>query len=205
MEYFNSINGKILRQRGIMKNLLILITAVFILAGCGGKQPQSAIFLREGLDMAYVAKVAILPFENLTQDEFVGRRVRDIAFTEALASRKFEVVDKGLVDAALREMAINKDDALDAPVLKILGKRLGVNAFLTGTVNNIEGGGGALSYPEVSITLHLIDSETAQVLWRSTAYRNGYSVMNRMFDLDPMDEFEVTLSLLRDMIASIPK
>ncbi|MHB8810046.1 MAG: CsgG/HfaB family protein [Desulfobulbaceae bacterium] len=188
-----------------MKNLLILVTAVFILCGCGGKQPESAIFTREGLDLAYVTKVAVLPFENLTADEFVGRRVRDIAFTEILASKKFEVVDKGVVDAVLREMAISGTEALDAPVLKILGKRLGVNAFLSGTVNNIEGGGGALSYPEVSITMHLIDSETAQVLWRSTAYRNGYSVMNRMFDLDPQDEFEVTLSLLKDMISSIPK
>lgn len=192
-------------QRGTMKNLFILVTAILILCGCSDKQPESAIFLREGLDLAYVEKVAILPFENLTTDEFVGRRVRDIAFTEVLASKKFEVVDKGVVDAVLREMAISGQDALDAPVLKILGKRLGVNAFLSGTVNNIEGGGGALSYPEVSITMHLIDSETAQVLWRSTAYRNGYSVMNRMFDLDPMDEFEVTLSLLKDMIASIPK
>ena len=206
MEHHNSINGKILRQWGTMKNLLILVTAVFILCGCGDKKPESAVFLREGLDLAYVAKVAILPFENLTADEFVGRRVRDIAFTQALASKKFEVVDKGVVDAALREMALGNEEALDAPVLKILGKRLGVNAFLTGTVNNIEGGArGALSYPEVSITLHLIDSESAQVLWRSTGYRNGYSVMNRLFDLDPIDEFEVTLSLLQDMIASIPK
>lgn len=188
-----------------MKNLLILVIAVLLLGGCGGKGPESAIFQREGLDLSYVTTIAILPFENLTTDEFVGRRVRDIAFTEMLASKKFEVVDKGVVDAVLREMSINGVEALDAPVLKILGKRLGAVAFLSGTVNNIEGGGGALSYPEVSITLHLIDSETAQVLWRSTAYRNGYSVMNRMFDLDPMDEFEVTLSLLQDMIASIPK
>lgn len=206
MEHHDTINRKILRQWGIMKNLLILVAAVFILCGCGGKKPESAIFTREGLDLAYVTKVAVLPFENLTADEYVGRRVRDIAFTETLASKKFEVVDKGVVDAVLREMAISGTEGLDAPVLKILGKRLGVNAFLSGTVNNIEAGGkGALSYPEVSITMHLIDSESAQILWRSTAYRNGYSVMNRMFDLDPQDEFEVTLSLLQDMIASIPK
>lgn len=189
-----------------MKNLLILVTAMFILCGCGGKKPESAVFLREGLDLSYVTKVAVLPFENLTTNEMVGRRVRDIAFTEVMAAKKFDVVDKGVVDAALREMALNGQEAMDAPVLKILGKRLGVNAFLSGTVNNIEGGDrGALSYPEVSLTLHLIDSETAQILWRSTAYRNGYSLMNRMFDLDPRDEFEVTLSLLQDMIASIPK
>ena len=205
MECNITTNGKILRQWGTMKNLFILITAVFILCACSGKKQESAVFVREKLDLSYVSKVAILPFENLTANEFVGKRVRDIAFTEALAAKKFGVVDKGVVDAALREMAITKDEPLDAPVLKILGKRLGVNAFLTGTVNNIEGGGGALSYPEVSLTLHLIDSETAQVLWRSTSYRNGYSVMNRLFDLAPKDEFEVTLSLLKDMIASIPK
>ena len=206
MEHHNTTHSKILRQRGTMKNLLVVLTAFILLSGCGSKDPESAVYLREGLDLSYVSRVAVLPFENLSGEENVGKRVRDITITELLASGKFEVVDKGIVDATLREMAISNENSLDAPVLKILGKRLEVNAFVSGTVNNIEGGSrGALAYPEVSLTLHLIDSETAQVLWRSTAYRNGYSIWNRMFDLDPRDEFEITLSLLQDMVASIPK
>ncbi|GAB4339686.1 MAG: hypothetical protein Kow0089_12780 [Desulfobulbaceae bacterium] len=190
-----------------MKKLsAVLVTiALFMLGGCGSKEPDSTVFIREGLDLNYVERVAVLPFDNLTIDEYAGKRVRDMAFTETLASGKFDVVEQGVVDAVLREMALSADSPLDAPVLKILGKRLGVNAFISGTVNSIRGGGSGYQYPEVSLSLYLIDSETAEVLWRSTAYKNGYSVWNRLFDLDPQDEFEITMLLLQEMLGTIQK
>ena len=190
-----------------MKKLILILVSVATLfvSGCGSKEPESTVFLREGLDLNYVERVAVLPFDNLTVDQYAGKRVRDITLTEAMASGKFDVVEQGVVDAILREMALSDEVPLDAPVLKILGKRLGVNAFLSGTVNSIRSGGSSYQYPEVSITLHLIDIETAEVLWRSTAYKNGYSVWNRLFDLDPQDDFEITLLLIQEMLGSIQK
>ncbi len=205
MESLFSINIKILGEWGTMKKLILVLVSIATLfvSGCGSKEPDSTVFLREGLDLNYVERIAVLPFDNLTIDQFAGKRVRDLAFTEALASGMFDIAEQGVVDAVLREMALSADSPIDAPVLKILGKRLGVNAFLSGTVNNIKGGGSGYNYPEVSLTLYLIDIETAEVLWRSTAYKNGYSIWNRLFDLDPLDEFEITLLLLQEMLASI--
>jgi len=188
------------------KGILVLIfIATMLVSGCGSKGPESTVFVREGLDINYVERVAVLPFDNLTIDQYAGDRVRDMTFTEALASGKFEVVDQGVVDATLREMALSPDSPLDAPVLKILGKRLGVNAFISGTVNSLKGGASGYQYPEVSLSLYMIDTETAEVLWRSTAYKNGYSLWNRLFDLDPQDEFEITMLLLQEMLATIQK
>jgi len=183
--------------------LVLVLAAALFVSGCGSKEPESTVFIREGLDINYVERVAILPFDNLTVDEYAGKRVRDIAYTETLASGKFDVVEQGVIDAVLREMALSDNTPLDAPVLKILGKRLGVNAFVSGTVNSIRGGGSGYQYPEVSLSLYLIDVETAEILWRSTAYKNGYSIWNRLFDLDPQDEFEITLLLLQEMLATI--
>ncbi len=205
MELLFSINNKILDEWGAMKKIIVVLVSIaaLFMGGCSSKEPESTVFIREGLDLNYVERVAVLPFENLTIDQFAGKRVRDMAFTEALASEKFDVVELGVVDAVLREMALSEDVPLDAPVLKILGKRLGVNAFLSGTVNSLRGGGSSYQYPEVSLTLHLIDIESAEVLWRSTAYKNGYSIWNRLFDLDPQDEFEITLLLLQEMLSTI--
>ena len=190
-----------------MKKLLLFLVSISILvvSGCASKGADSVVFQRENLDINYIERVAILPFDNLTTDDSAGARVRDLAFTQALASGKFDVVEQGLVDSALRELAIGKGQPIDAPVLKILGKRLGVNAFFTGSVNSLKGGGSGYSYPEVSLTINLIDIETAEVLWRSTAYKNGYSLWNRLFDLDPKDEFEVTLLLVEEMFFTIQK
>ena len=207
MELLFSVNSKILSEWGAMKKLILVLVSIstLLVGGCGSKEPESTVFLREGLDLNYVERIAVLPFDNLTVDQYAGKRVRDIALTEAMASEKFDVVEQGVVDAVLREMALSDEVPLDAPVLKILGKRLGVNAFLSGTVNSIRSGGSSYQYPEVSLTLHLIDIETAEVLWRSTAYKNGYSIWNRLFDLDPQDDFEITLLLVQEMLGSIQK
>lgn len=207
MELLYSNNSKILGEWGTMKKLILVLMSIATLyvGGCGNKIPDSTVFVREGLDLNYVDRVAVLPFDNLTIDQYAGKRVRDMTLTEAMSSGKFDVVEQGVVDAVLREMALSDEVPIDAPVLKILGKRLGVNAFISGTVNSIRSGGSSYQYPEVSITLYLVDIETAEVLWRSTAYKNGYSLWNRLFDLDPQDDFEITLLLIQEMLGSIQK
>jgi len=189
-----------------MKKLVLLLSIVGLVSGCSGKAPESAYYVRDGVDLEYIETIAILPFGNYTGDKTIDSRIRDMTITEVLASKKFDVVDRGIVDSTLQEMALANQNSFDLPVIKVLGKRLNVKAFLAGNVNKIAGSGkSAYSYPEISLTLHLIDAESGQILWRSTSYKNGYSVVNRLFDLDPIDEFEITVDLLSEMIASIPK
>lgn len=186
-----------------MKRILLALVSGIILSigGCGSKGPDSTVYLKENLDLNYVERVAVLPFRNLATDKNAANKVRDVTITEVMATEAFkEVINQSVVDATLREMALSDVTAIDAPVLKILGRRLGVNAFISGTVNDVQSGSSSYKYPEVSLTLYLIDVETAQVLWRSTAYKNGYSVWNRLFDLDPQDDFEITLQLVREML-----
>jgi len=190
-----------------MKYLLVLLASVIILAGCNRniKQPESKIFLREDLDLSHISRIAVLPFVNVTGGELNAQRMRDIFITKLRASDKFEVVDKDLVDSTLREMTVDFGDSLDKSVLKILAKKLEVNGFMTLTMNRIEGRGwGPPPYPEISLTLHLIDAETALVLWHSTAYRNAYSD-SRGLKLDTKNKLEITLKLVQNMIESIPK
>jgi len=188
--------------------LLSFVIAVFLfsLNGCTGKSASSRTYVREGVDLGYITKVAILPFENNTDDNFAAQRIRDIAATQILAMELFDVVDKGVVDSAMREMAIGRDVPLDVPLVNRLGKRLGVQGFIIGSVNSIgENRQGSFSYSEVALTLQLLDGESAQVLWRNSDALNGYSLADRLFGLEPMDAFQITVNLLRRMLASIPK
>ncbi|MFP7753988.1 hypothetical protein ACLG6S_04900 [Thermodesulfobacteriota bacterium B35] len=182
--------------------LLVLL----LLQGCAGSDRSSRTFVRENVDLAYITRVAVLPFANNTQDDFAAQRIRDIAATQILAMGIFDVVDRGIVDSGLREMAIDKDTPLDVPVVKRLGQRLGVQAFILGTVNSIgENRRGSFTYPEVSLTLELLDADSAQVLWRCSDTLSGYSLADRLFGLAPLDAFQITVDLLQRMLATIPK
>lgn len=190
-----------------MKELLVLSLALLIMAGCNSniKQANTAIFLRNDLDLSHISRVAVLPFDYLTGGEANAKRVREICIAELLASGRFAVVDREKIDTTLRELAINSKIPLDKSALNIVAKKLEVNGFLSGTVNKIEGRGwGPAPYPEISLTLHLIDAETARVVWRSTAYRNAYSD-SRGLNRDRKNKLAVTRQLLRDMIVSIPE
>lgn len=187
--------------------LLFFVAAACILTlnGCaGGSKGQT--FVREGVDIGYVNKVAVLPFANNTDDDFAAQRIRNITATEILAMELFDVVDQGIVDSALREMAINRDTPLDEPLIRRLGQRLGVQGFIIGEVNGLgENRQAAFVYTEVSLTLQLLDSESAQALWRNSDSLSGYSLTDRLFGLAPMDSFQVTVSLLKRMLSTIPK
>ncbi len=205
MELKRTTQRKFLAYLGQGQVWALAAIIILSLSGCAAPQSEST-FVRQKIDLRYVKKVAVLPFTNNTGDKFAAQRIRDITTTQILSMGIFDVVDKGVVDSALREMAIGKDKPMGTPILKRLGQRLGVQAFIDGTVNDIGSNrSGQFSYPEVSLTLKLIDSNSAEVLWQSSAHRNGYSIWERLFGLSPQDSFQLALSLTRDMLATIPR
>ncbi len=205
MELKRTTQRKFLAYLGQSQVWALAAIIILSLSGCAAPQSEST-FVRKKIDLRYVKKVAVLPFTNNTGDKFAAQRIRDITTTQILSMGIFDVVDKGVVDSALREMAIGKDKPMGTPILKRLGQRLGVQAFIDGTINDIGSNkSGPFSYPEVSLTLKLIDSNSSEVLWQSSAHRNGYSIWERLFGLSPQDSFQLALSLTKDMLATIPR
>ncbi|MBU0945752.1 MAG: hypothetical protein KJ804_19090 [Proteobacteria bacterium] len=186
--------------------MILLALSLLSIYGCSSKDPSIQTYLREGTDLSYVTRVAILPFENNTQDEYASKRIRDITATQIMAMGLFDVADKGVVDSALSEMGIDPSTPLDVPLVKQLSQRLNVQSLIIGTVNNIgESRQGSFSYPEISLTLQLLDGESSVILWRTSDTLSGYSLSDRLFGLDPMDSFQITVELLDNMLSTIPK
>ncbi len=176
----------------------------FCQVGCGSKTDGNA-FLRENVELGYIQKVAVLPLENHTQDEYVADRLRNVAITQILAMGLFDVVDKGLVDAAFKEEALKKGEPVDLISVKRLGRRLGVQAIMVGSVDHADiNRKGAIVYPEYSLTLRLLDAREALVLWQQSDHENGYSVWGRLLGLAARDSFEVAFDLIKKMLKTIP-
>ncbi len=198
-----SFSQVLARIKGVL-TFFAVAGMVLSVYGCGAKTTTKT-FLREEVDLSYITRIAVLPLENHTKNDFAAERIRDIITTQILAMKLFDVVDKGIVDSALRELAIEPGMSIDTPVLKRLGQRLNVQAFLLGAVEQMgESRKGASVYPEVSLTLRLVDSKASLVLWRASGHRSGYSVWDRLFGLAPKDTFEVSLALVHDMLSTIP-
>ncbi len=184
---------------------LTIFCALFLLCGCASKNAAHS-FLREEVDLGYVQRIAVLPFENNTKEEYAAERTRDLTITQVLSQKIFDVVDKGQTDSVLHEEAIDPGKPIDNLTLKRLGQRLNVQAFLMGSIDHIDASrvGGA-SFPEISLTFRLIDSKNALLLWQASGHGSGYSTLDRLFGLNPKDTFQVTMDLIDNLLASVPR
>ena len=185
--------------------VLLLIGVSLGLAGCGFPfMGKSKAFVRENVDFGFVQKIAVLPVENNSKDEFAPELVRDITITRILAMKLFDVTDKGLVDSFLREEAIDPGKPLDVSTIKRLGQKLNVQSLLLTTLDiAADSRKGTMSYPEMSVTLRLLEVETGLVIWQAGGHQSGDSIWRRLFGLAGRDKYQVTVSLLEDILHTI--
>ena len=183
---------------------MLSVMLIFTISGCGGKATSQS-FVRDDVDLGFITRVAVFPFVNNTDDKFAAERAGNIVTTQILHSRIFDVVDMGLVSSALRDEAIDDISLIDTATMSRLGQRLNVQAFILGSVDHSSQiRRGTIVYPEISMTLRLVDAKASLVLWQANGQRNGDSVMGRLFGLPPSDAYQITLHLAGDLLETIP-
>jgi hypothetical protein len=115
------------------------------------------------------------------------------------------LVDKGHVDIFLRQESIAPGAPLDAFTVRRLGESLKVEAVLMGAVEEATGARGSATFPEITMTLRLVDCETGLLLWQATGRGSGYSTADRLFGFAPKDNFIVAIELLEKLFATMKR
>ncbi len=123
-------------------------------------------------------KVAILPFENLSNEEGAGRIAGNIFLVKALNSGVFDIADPGAVDEELGAERVRLTAHIPLETLRKIGKRLQVHYILMGSVLEDEmqilsGVGGGGQVPSVALTTRMIDVRTGRVVWADAQSKRG--------------------------------
>ena len=182
--------------------VLILILGL-LGPGCAASK-HTANYQRAEVDLALVGQIAVLPFANYTSDKYSARRVRELFGTQILAMGLFDMVDNTIVDSKLAEEAIEADDPIDPAILKRLGQRLNVEAFLLGSVDQYEKTRkGTYQFPEVALTLRLVAANSGTILYQASGYRSGETLSARLLGIEPRDQYHVTVALIDDLLAGM--
>jgi TolB-like protein len=178
---------------------IILASMLLYLPGCGGSGSMTKSFMREDVSLAHIQSIAVFPFEG------GGRapRIREFTITQVLASGLFDVVDKGRVDNILQQEVLPQAAPLNSEIIRNLGNRLNVQGIIFGSVEQIVESRGNATFPEITITMRLIDIETGLILWQASGRGSGYSLTDRLFGTAPKDSFQVTMELLNDLFATM--
>jgi len=182
---------------------LVACMVLLCLAGCMSGPTTS--FVNENVNFSYIQKIVVLPFENHTQGKYVEERMRDIVTTEVLSRGLFDVVEKGDLERFLREeMVVREHNTLDQATAKRLIPRLQAQAYLAGSVDDFsEMRNGAYSYPVVTLTLRLVDSESGKIIWQASGHESGYSTTGRLLGLASDDANQVAFRLVERLLDTL--
>lgn len=103
-------------------------------------------------------KIAILPFVyGDKQKPEVGMMVSERLTTRIVKLHTFKVIERQLLENVLQELHLEGTGVMDAETTKKLGKVLGVEAIITGTILN-------LNNNRAEINARLIQTDTAEVI-----------------------------------------
>lgn len=107
-------------------------------------------------------KIAIMPFIYLDGRKSEGGAIVSERLTTRIVKlKKFQVIERQLLEKVLTEQNLGTTGIIDVESTKKIGKILGVGAIITGTLLDVENG-------MVEINARLINTETAEVIATSS-------------------------------------
>lgn len=179
--------------------LFALCSLLISIGGCSSKDH----FVRPQTDMSKIRRIAVLPFENLTSDEYASEKIRRIVITELL-SRNRDVIEPGEVTRLLRESKIKSLGSIKTAEVQDLGKALEVDAVMMGSVEAFGiGRGVSVTYPEVTINLRLLETSSGNIIWSMRYTSGGAGFWSRHFGSEGMSLSEAAGRAVRESIKTL--
>jgi TolB-like protein len=196
MKGFGKMRLKTLRS-------LCLLAAVLFVA-CSGMKPT--VFVNKQYNFNFLEKVAVVPFENLSTDQGAGVRITHLFLTELLAAESFDIAEPGEVSKVTQKYVGSGGSALTRDQITEIGKTLGVQGIILGSVNETSGSrAGGSATTEVTIDARMVETETGQTVWSATNTEGGRSLLASLFGTGDRSEAETARSCVRRLIKTLVK
>ena len=185
----------------------VLVAGLVLLTGCAGSMRPTS-FLNPGFDFSFVERVAVLPFDNLTNDRQAGFRATRLMITELLATGAVDVVEPGEVRAALAKLPgggqQRRAKIPSTEEIVSLGKDLRVQAVILGTVTQAESlRSGGVMIPVITLDVHMVEAETGATVWAATHTEKGGGVSSRVLGTGGQPMSEITRRCVKRLVEEL--
>ena len=122
-----------------------------------------------------IKHIAILPFDNLSEEPDAAKRITTILLTELFSrSKAFRVVELGEVEKALIDERVRNTGEIEVDVAKKLGEKLNVDYLVLGSVVEYKFvHEGNNDIPVIGIATRAIDTKTGKLYWSDVQYGRG--------------------------------
>lgn len=140
------------------------------------------VFRDPRMDFATIQTVAVMPFANLTRDQIVAERVRDVFTNKLLSTEAVYVLPVGEVGRGVAKLELQNPSTPTVEEVVKLGAFLKVDAVITGVVREYgEVRSGTTAANVVSISIQLLEAQTGRIVWSASATKGGIGFRDRLF------------------------
>jgi TolB-like protein len=137
--------------------------AVKKVSNAAGELSSLADRLAYGLKDSPGIKLAVLAFPYTSEKPSEGPVVIQERLTTLLAgSKNITLIERGLMQKVMEELKLQASGAVDEETVKKLGKMLGADAVVTGTLNDLQDGG-------CEVNARVVEAESGKILAAASA------------------------------------
>lgn len=181
----------------------IIIFGLFVVVGCRSNG-HSPYHVSQDVDFSFVKNVAVLPLENLSNDEAAGEIVSRLAISELLASGLVNVVVPGEVMSVVNDLNIENTSSLNKKQIKEIGRALSVQGIVMGSVEQYGYTKmGSSTVPEITISLMMAETGTGDIIWSVTKRRGGDGFLARHFGATSQTLSKTALDVVREAVGTL--
>lgn len=154
---------------------LFLLAVAFGFSQTGATLAETTTLQAGRKTESQIKRIAILPFDNLSEEPDAAKRITTILLTELFSrSKTFNVVELGEVEKALIDERVRSTGEIEIEVAKKLGDKLNVDYLVLGSVVEykfvLEGNN---NIPVIGIATRAIDTKTGTLYWSAVQYGRG--------------------------------
>ena len=189
----------------LTKKFIFLLVLLEFISACSSATIPYA-YVRKNHDQPGVKKVAIFSFHNNTTIAEANKIVTGAFVASLVKMRKFKVEFPGNIKSFLVSERIIVRTGVDLNTIKLMGRRLGVDAVIMGRIEEFVGveekKRGVI--PVVSISSRMVDVRTGKILWMAQHRRTGDDYI-KVLDFGKVRSVgELTKKVVLEMIETMP-
>lgn len=182
-------------------NTLICCSLPLLLGGCAGFSSKVPDYTHAQMDFSAVQTVAVLPFQNLTDDDQAAERVRDAFMGMLLATETIYVLPPGEVNRGINRVGMRTPQTPTVEEITKLKGLLKADAVITGVLREYGSvRSGSAEANLVSLSLQMIETENGTVVWSASSTRGGISQADRLLGSGGRPMNDVTTQVINDLL-----
>ncbi|MBI5376647.1 MAG: DUF799 family lipoprotein [Candidatus Schekmanbacteria bacterium] len=140
------------------------------------------VYKDTNMDFGAIQRVAVMPFANFSRDNQAASRVRDVFITMLMATSTVYVIPTGEVSSGILKTGMTDSSAPSEEEIKRFANIVNADAVITGVVKEYgEVRSGSTPSNIISISMQMIEKDSANVVWSASSTKGGVSITDRLF------------------------